>query len=319
MKTITIILSLMLSTFASAQYTIDFENFTFSDSLEYDNGENPENLVDGFFELYPLKFPNSFNEEFGFWSSGWAISSVKDSVTAGFMNLYAARPGGAASGNNYAVGQNNAEIIQFSETYEANYLSFKYTNSTYAALSMRDGDMFAKKFGGETGDDPDYFFLRITISFNGDSLYSKDYYLADYRFDDNTQDYIVEEWMESEIYWWNPFNEIKFALFSSDTGAFGINTPLFFCIDDIEIGYFINSTTNLSKYQIKLYPNPTQNLLNIHLENERTETLSIHDLYGRTVRTIQVIGQQVLDVSDLASGVYFVRSERGSVSRFVKQ
>lgn len=319
MKTITIIMSIMLATIAKAQYTIDFENFNFPEEQEFDNGKESPNLVDGFFEFYPLKFPNVYNDEWDFWQSGWAVSSVKDSVTPGFMNLYAARPGGAASGDNYVVGQNNAEIIQFDGTYEANYLKFKYTNSTYAALSMRDGDMFAKKFGGETGDDPDYFFLRITLSFNGDSLYSKDYFLADYRFEDNTQDYIVEEWIESESYLGNSFNEVRFELFSSDTGAFGINTPLFFCIDDINIDYYINSTNELSKSNIKLFPNPTKDLLTVQTLTQKTETLQIIDLYGRVVRTMQIIGQQTLDVQDLASGIYLVRGEDGCASRFVKQ
>src|SRR5207253_4887505 len=38
--------------------------------------------------------------------------------------------------------------------------SIQVTNTTNAALSMRDGDAFAKKFGGAAGDDPD--FLKIT-------------------------------------------------------------------------------------------------------------------------------------------------------------
>jgi hypothetical protein len=33
------------------------------------------------------------------------------------------------------------------------------TNTTYAYNSMRDGDMFAKKFGGPTGNDPDWYKL----------------------------------------------------------------------------------------------------------------------------------------------------------------
>jgi hypothetical protein len=32
-----------------------------------------------------------------------------------------------------------------------------FTNTTYAALSMLSGDSFAKKFGGASGDDPDWF------------------------------------------------------------------------------------------------------------------------------------------------------------------
>jgi hypothetical protein len=319
MKTMTVILSLMLSTFASAQYTIDFENFTFPDSLEYDNGANSSELTDGFFEFYPLKFPNVYNDEWNFWQSGWAISSVKDSLTPGFMNLYAARPGGAASGDNYVVGQQGTEIVQKEEWYTMSGVNFKITNTTYAALSMRDGDQFAKKFGGETGDDPDYFYVKVQLLSDASIVYQEDIYLADYRFEDNSQDYIEDDWVNFSYLSFDEFNTIKFQIFSSDTGAFGINTPLFFCIDDINTEYVVNSVTNLVVNNIKLFPNPTQNILNIQLENERTETLSIHDLYGRSIRTFQVIGQQMLDVSDLASGVYFVISESGSVSRFVKQ
>jgi hypothetical protein len=319
MKTITIIMSIMLATFAKAQYTIDFENFTFPDSLDYDNGSDSVNLEDGFFEFYPLKFPNLYNDAWGYWESGWAISSVKDSVTVGFTNLYASRPGGAASGDNYVVGQNNTEIIQFEESYEANYFSFKYTNSTYAALSMRDGDMFAKKFGGQSGDDPDYFFLRMKLSLDSVEVFSQDIFLADFRFEDNSQDYIVEDWRETDYYYGEPFNKISFQLFSSDTGAFGINTPLFFCLDDITIEYFINSTNEINKNNIKLFPNPTKDFITIQTQNHQTETFQIIDLYGRVVRSMQIIGQQTLDVQDLAVGIYMVRGEDGSTSRFVKQ
>jgi len=198
-------------------------------------------------------------------------------------------------------------------------VNFKITNTTYAALSMRDGDQFAKKFGGETGDDPDYFYVKVQLLSDASIVYQEDIYLADYRFEDNSQDYIEDDWVNFSYLSFDEFNTIKFQIFSSDTGAFGINTPLFFCIDDINTEYVVNSVTKLVVNNIKLFPNPTQNILNIQLENERTETLSIHDLYGRSIRTFQVIGQQVLDVSDLASGVYFVISESGSVSRFVKQ
>ena len=39
--------------------------------------------------------------------------------------------------------------------------SVRLTNTTFAALSMRDGDAFAKQFGGVSGDDPDWFLLTI--------------------------------------------------------------------------------------------------------------------------------------------------------------
>lgn len=320
MKTITIITILLLSISAKAQYTIDFENFTFPDSLEYDNGENPENLVDGFFEFYPLKFPNVFNDEWNFWQSGWAVSSVKDSVTSGFMNMYAARPGGAASGENYVVGQNGAVIFHSNLQYLASGISFKITNSTYAALSMRDGDDFGKKFGGESGNDPDYFLVRLSLKHDNLLVYSQDIYLADYRFEDNSLDYILEDWIEiTEPLNFYYFNEASFELFSSDTGVFGINTPLFFCIDDIYIHYAINSINNFTQKTLKLFPNPTKDLLTIQIENQQSETFQIIDLYGRVVRTMQIVTQQTVDVHDLAPGIYLIRGEDGRTSRFVKQ
>ena len=40
-------------------------------------------------------------------------------------------------------------------------ISVQLTNTTYTALSMLNGDSFSKKFGGSTGNDPDY--LRLII------------------------------------------------------------------------------------------------------------------------------------------------------------
>ena len=55
------------------------------------------------------------------------------------------------------------------------------TNSTYAAISMRDGDQFAKKFGGESGDDPDFFRLVAHGYKDGSLTDSVEFFLADYQ------------------------------------------------------------------------------------------------------------------------------------------
>ena len=36
------------------------------------------------------------------------------------------------------------------------------TNTAWARTSMLEGDQFAKKFGGATGDDPDWFMVTFT-------------------------------------------------------------------------------------------------------------------------------------------------------------
>ena len=72
-----------------------------------------------------------------------------------------------------------------------------------------------------------------------------------------------------------------------------------------------------------VYPNPASDILTIATEL-RVKEVSIHDIYGRLTMSQQVnetTSQQVVDVADLETGVYFVniKTENGNiVKRFVK-
>jgi hypothetical protein len=108
------------------------------------------------------------------------------------------------------------------------------TNSTYAYWSMKNGDDFSKKFGGETGSDPDWFKVTIAgISENGDTTETLDYYLADFRFENNQEDYIIDSWEWIDLTELGEISALRFSLSSSDVGAWGMNTPAYFCIDQI--------------------------------------------------------------------------------------
>jgi len=80
----------------------------------------------------------------------------------------------------------------------------------------------------------------------------------------------------------------------------------------------------LSQY-VTLYPNPTQSLIDLKLDRDYLGTTEcrIYDMYGKLMR-IMPIEEEIttIDVSDFATGVYFVRltTEQGQVSkRFVKK
>jgi hypothetical protein len=82
--------------------------------------------------------------------------------------------------------------ITFAQEVDLAGLGVALTNTTYATLSMRDGDGFAKKFGGASGTDPDYFLLTITGRDASNAITgSVEFALADYRFADDALDYIV--------------------------------------------------------------------------------------------------------------------------------
>ncbi len=186
----------------------------------------------GTFTSGGFTFQNSYDAEWGSWT-GFAASSEKDTTTAGWSNQYSAIAGeGALETNTYAV----TYPLGFSEIeFNENTVSgFYITNSTYAYLSMAEGDDYAKKFGGPDGNDPDWFKVTIAgISSSGDTTSTLDYYLADFRFDDNELDYIVDDWRWVDLSSFGKISKLRFSLSSSDMGDWGMNTPGYFCIDQL--------------------------------------------------------------------------------------
>ena len=110
------------------------------------------------------------------------------------------------------------------------------TNTTYAYLAMRDGSQFSKVFGGQTGNDPDFFLLTITGSDSLDApIGAVDFYLADYRFPDNSLDYLIDSWTDVDLTSLDGASTLSFGLTSSDVGQFGMNTPAYFAIDNLHV------------------------------------------------------------------------------------
>ena len=166
---------LFFASLLSAQTVIDFENLSLPDTLILNGKEGTTGYqVDNIF------LPNNFTPAFNSWT-GWAISATTDTITPGFTNQYSAIAGSGFEGStNYAVAYLNP-IIKLDSTARGSTIEGMYvTNNTYTFLSMQDGDFFAKKFGGLTGNDPDFFVLTIRAIRNGAiTADSVDFYLAD--------------------------------------------------------------------------------------------------------------------------------------------
>ena len=182
-------------------------------------------------------FVNNYNTAWGSWS-GFACSNHTDTTTPGFFNKYRAFTGGGAGGSSqYALGGGDSTgavepTIEFEALTDLAGLGASFTNTTYSALSMRDGDGFAKKFGGLDGTESDFFRLTIHGYAGGLSTGTVDFYLADFRFGNSGQDYIVDEWTFVDFSALGSVDELRFSFASSDVGAFVINTPLYFAMDD---------------------------------------------------------------------------------------
>jgi hypothetical protein len=292
---------------------VDIQNETinFSDVALDENGVFVGEASDGdsFFESGRLSFEYSNS---GYWSGFGASSSANDS-TVGYTNDKAAitASGIDSIGDTYGIanafGGSKKAYFTNGSAHEVNGMYI--TNSTYAYYSMLYGDMFAKKFGGDSGNDEDFFLLKIWGT-DIDGAATEDtveFYLADFRFSNNSEDYIVNNWRWVDLRVLGPISEIHFQLSSSDVGEYGMNTPAYFAFDQINVGPEIyTSSTPKIEQKFSVYPNPSNGKVQIE-GLMKTEDAQVYDLSGKLVMNqLQVDNQSVIDLSNLERGLYFV-------------
>ncbi len=326
--------ALVMSITVRAQYyvaTFDTLNLTQADTY-YVNYTMP--MQDVGFNDGLAHFPCVYDTSWGgFWDHGFAYSNMTDTMTSGFSNQYAAKTGVGYNGSPaYAVawcsqyGSAPTRIL-FPPIAPDSILGFYITNSTFAYNSMRDGDAFAKKFGGVTGNDPDWFRLTVKAYWNGalkpDTV---NFYLADFRDANNANDYIVKDWQWVNLTALGAVDSLEFILNSSDTaGGNGMNTPSYFCMDNlVSVINPINvPTVGKPAFAAKMYPNPAMDALYIEPADASIRFVEVYDATGKLLMNEPVTGKALkLNTASLPAGLYMVRMKGNAgtaSSRFIKR
>ena len=312
-KRIALVAMLGLAPFINAQNLVDFESYPLGTET-FDNGIS----APGYFMFNDVYLSNTYDTTWGSWT-GFSISNITDTISPGWVNQYSSFPGhGSNDSDQYAVFYGSG-FLYFLPSESRVFDSIKITNTTYAAISMRDGDAYGKKFGSTTNasgavdgtNGEDYFKVWIICEgFAGSNdIDSVEFYLADYRFVDNTQDYIVDKWTNIDLTGLGfHVNKISFRFESSDVSAGYINTPTYFAVDDIAYQYLIG-VTELKQEEFKVYPNPGTDILQV--EGGEGE-LALFSLKGALLVSQEHDGTSVMDVSNLDRGVYFLRVFNGN-------
>lgn len=299
-------------------FLVNFEDLPLSTDSYYNGADSA-----GKFTSAGVDFTTTYDFDYDYWVGGFAYSNMQDDTTAGFANMYSAYPAkGASNSANYAVFQQGfgAEYIDFTTPIIVN--KFSITNTTYAYLSMRDGDSFGKKFGSTTdanGDDDgtngkDFFFVRVYALIGGVKTDSTDIYLADFRSEDATEHFILDTWKEISLGDNFLADKLSFQLFSSDNGDYGMNTPAYFALDNIIT--VVLSVKETSKPQLSVYPNPTSDKLTIA---NYSGLINIYSMNGMLVKSELLETNATLNVSDLNTGLYRIVTENGSSVTFEKR
>ena len=181
-------------------------------------------------------FANNFQSEYGSYE-GFAFSCLNDTETPGIVNQFSVYGNGGCDGSsNFAVyyyntfeSQLEGRKIIFSDDIRVNLESVCVTNSTYVALDMLNGSDFSKKFGPG-----DWFLLTVKAVCADGSEKSVEYYLADFR---DGKSYVCNSWTEIDLSSMTDVLYMDFVLTSSDSGEYGMNTPAYFCLDNLKFRY----------------------------------------------------------------------------------
>lgn len=175
--------------------------------------------------LEPFVISHSFND-WGF-GEGFTYTNCTDDSTAYYTNLSGITAKGV-KGDTYLIanaGEFNTTPteISFRDSMAYEAVECYVTNSTYAFLSMLNGDDYSKKF-----TDKDWFRLTVT-GYNGTAKTGH----VDFLLADGTK--IVSDWQKVDLSPLGLVTSIVFTLSSSDTGQWGMNTPSYFCLDQLKV------------------------------------------------------------------------------------
>lgn len=280
-----------------------------------------------------FKIPNSnnlitmlsyYDTAYNYWSGGWAISESQNDSVGTYLNLYGCISGeGANNSKAYAVGQNGSSIKLPENT---TLTSIAYNNLTFTYEVLKNGNSFARAFGvdtvNNTNDVKDSLILRIIST---DSLKlpldSISVALADYRFDDSADDYIVKEWRTKNAAITG--THLIFKMESSVRNQYGNTTPNFFVIDNIGLQLNLVSVfENPSLKPLHIYPNPVVNQTTFG-DGYAFGELLIADQTGRVVfvNSAYQAGTKI-DLSLLPKGMYvarFISEGNTFASKMIKQ
>lgn len=180
------------------------------------------------FQSGGASFHHDYTEFFpGCCWNGWSYSNKTDTSTPGFFNEASAITGGGVNGSaNYGVAFLGEARISFAAP--TSLAGAWFTNTTYAYLAMKNGD---------DGNDPAFVkgpfgpgdFFKLTVQGRNaadEVVMSLDILLADGAD-------VLDEWRWVELEDLGAVSALTFFVSSSDSGAFGVNTPTYFAMDDL--------------------------------------------------------------------------------------
>lgn len=311
---------------AAEKVTLDLSKATTNLTFDADNGmweetykEESQDINSQVFQFKLSALP-TYNTWWGFTASNSANNSERDNyITYQFSNMakggIAVNPDGTVKLDDngkpivdskmpYLVAYYSAYmtqkpvLMQFNDgaAHKVEGAYFNLTSYTY--YSVLNGDSFAKKF--EEGDS---LSLKIFGVAADDTEKSLDVTLASVS---NGKLNAFKDWTYVNLSTLGTVKELYFKMSSTDTGAWGMNTPGYFCMDKLTVTDGDASLEAVSADVPALLYNPITGMIS----SANGQYISVYNATG-----VEVINSSngSVSVANLPSGVYIACTPTGSI------
>ena len=208
------------------------------------------------------------NTQNGYWG-GFTASNRTDLNQSGLDAQYTAAAGCGYDGSTqYAVAYTmGVQTDVYATDGQLHTVTGCYvTNNLWTYQDILQGGYGEPPYGGTTGNDPDWFKVTATgKNASGQTVGTLDFYLADFRFANNEEDYILNTWEWFDLSPLGNVATISFSLSSSRGSGYNMITPAYFCMDNFNGG---GTAPDLPPYIV----NPVQDVV----FNQYPQTLQVN-------------------------------------------
>ena len=219
-----------------AEGPASFENLELADESFWNGTDDSGSFISGGFkfenghQVYDYGEYGVFNYCYGFFYTNRTATTYYGDAENEQYNSAVGH--GADDSSNYATYNLNLyddpkgiDVLGDEQVISGCYL----TNNAYAYLSMKNGENNTKQF--QKGD---WFKLTITgLNAEGEQTGTVDLYLADLRSENEDEHFILDEWRWCDLTPLGAVKRLEFNMSSTDNGEWGMNTPAYFCLDNL--------------------------------------------------------------------------------------
>lgn len=182
----------------------------------------------GSFVSGSYSFSNNYSLDYFSWT-GFAYSNSTSAKYESLADQYNSATGGGHNGSaNFAVAFNDGTISVLNDAEGDTIRGMYITNNAYALNSIVNGDAYSSKF--EAGA-----FLKVIFTgTKADGTTSTlECYLADYRAEKTADHYYLDTWQWVDLRPLGKVTKVSFTIDGSDKSYGYLNTPAYFCLDDV--------------------------------------------------------------------------------------